>query len=109
MYRPGELDEKISIYKEMSVSDGMGGKEISLAPVAVGLWCKVRPLTGNEAVKFDRVQAVESTAFIIRYRSDVKESYRIKWNGEEYNIRRIPGKSKRSMYLELYADTGAGI
>lgn len=106
MFRVGELDEKITFNTEVKVSDGMGGSELSLLAIAESVWCKVRPLSGKESERFDKLNADELTLFVTRYRTDIEENDRISWNGEEYNIRHIPRASRRSMYSEFFAERG---
>ena len=106
MFRPGELDEKIDFFREVRASDGMGGVDITLTEIAGDVWCKVRPLSGKEAERFDKLNADELTLFVTRYRADIIEKDRIDWNGEEYNIRHIPRTSRRAMYSEFFAERG---
>lgn len=106
MFRPGELDEKIEFYENVRVDDGMGG--VSLTPQAIesDVWAKVRPLTGKETERFDKLNADELTLFVTRFRTDIEEDHLINWGGESFNIRHIPKKSRRSMYSEYYAERG---
>lgn len=106
MFRPGELDECIDFYKEVRYEDGMGGAEVDLELIEDEVSCKVRPLSGKEADRYDKVNSEEITLFVTRYRTDIVEENRIVWDGESYNIRHIPRTSKRSMYSEFYAERG---
>jgi SPP1 family predicted phage head-tail adaptor len=106
VFRPGELDEKIDFKREVKVSDGMGGYEITLADISTNVWCKVRPLSGGESERFDKLNAEELTLFVTRYRTDIEEDDRISWNGEQYNIRHIPRTSRRHLYTQFYAERG---
>lgn len=105
MYRPGEMNERISIVRESRTSDGAGGQTLTLTTLAT-VWAHVRPRSGREMERFDRINASGMYLFVIRYRTDVEESDRILWKGEYYNIRFIAQGSGRTMYLELDAERG---
>jgi SPP1 family predicted phage head-tail adaptor len=105
-YRAGELDQLITIKREVRTSDGMGGDTVTLTDVAADLFAHVRPRSGKEIGTHDRVEAPAKYLFVIRYRSDLKDSDRIVWNGATYNIRYIATRGYRSMYMEIEAERG---
>jgi len=106
---PGELDQLIDIKREVAAADGMGGEEITLTTVATGLWAKVRALSGKELERHDKLNNIAMCTFIIRYRSDLKHTDRIEWNGSAYNIRYIPPATGRDMYLIIEAERGVAL
>lgn len=106
MFRPGELDEKITFYENVRVDDGMGGVSLTPQDIEANVWAKVRPLSGKETERFDKLNADELTLFVTRFRTDIEEDHLITWGGESFNIRHIPKKSRRSMYSEFYAERG---
>jgi SPP1 family predicted phage head-tail adaptor len=105
MYHPGEMNERIQIIRETRASDGAGGQTLSLTTLA-SVWAHVRPRSGREMERFDRVNASAMYLFVIRYRTDVEESDRILWKGEYYNIRYIAQGTGRALYLEIDAERG---
>jgi SPP1 family predicted phage head-tail adaptor len=106
MYRPGELDQLITVQRETLTDDGMGGQEIALTNVATDIWAKARPLSGKEYDRHDKLNASAMYLFVIRARDDLNESDRIIWNGNTYNIRSILPRGSRSLYLEIDAERG---
>lgn len=106
MYEVGQLDKKISFYKEIAASDGLGGQDITLVPIKKNVWCAVRPLSGKEIERFDKLNATAMAHFTVRYREDVEEDDRIEYNGKYYNIRYIPDLDERKLYTEFYAERG---
>lgn len=106
MYRPGELDQKISITREILVDDGLGGQSVTNKSLYPDIWAKIRSLSGGEEERYDKINAKETSAFIIRNRPDIKEDDRILWDGVQYNIRHIEKKSKRDLYLKIIAERG---
>lgn len=105
-FRPGELDQLITIEREQLTDDGTGGQDLEWVTVVTDLWAKVRPLSGNEQERYDQVNAMAMATFVIRYRDDLLPTDRIVWNGEPYNIRYIPPVSGREMYLAINAERG---
>jgi len=106
VYRAGELDEKIDLYAEVLTDDGFGGKDLTIRFIDSDVFCKVRALSGKEVERFDKLNAEALSLFVIRYRDDIKENDRIKFDDDEYNIRYIPKRTRRSMFLEMYAERG---
>lgn len=104
-YRVGELDQRVTIQRLTLASDGQGGSTESWADV-VTVWAHVRPRSGREVVQFDRVNGEHAYLFVIRYRSGIRESDRLVWQGVNYNIRSISDQSGRKLYLELDAERG---
>ena len=55
MFRPGELDQRVTVQRQTLTQDGLGGD--ALAWVDQGAyWCHVRPLSGRESTGFDQLQ-----------------------------------------------------
>ena len=106
MYRVGELDKLISVQREVRTSDGMGGDTVTPTTVVADLWAHVRPKSGKETGAQGGVEARAVYLFVIRNRSDLKESDRLVWDGQTYNIRAILSRGARSMYLEIDAERG---
>lgn len=105
-FRPGELDQLITITRESEGDDDMGGQDVIPVPVATDIWAKARPLTGREFERYDQVNATAMVAFVIRYRSGIRANDRIEWNGEKYNIRYIPPVTGRALYMVIEAEKG---
>lgn len=108
VYRPGELDQRITIKRETLSNDDMGGDTISLATVAT-VWALVKADRGSESEDWDQVNANHTYRFVIRYRSDIRDDDRIEWNGYTFNIRSINDNGGRKMYLELFAERGVAL
>lgn len=104
-YDIGELDQRIIIKRQTRTADGMGGFTVADTTVAT-LWAHVRPKKGREIGVHDKVEAPALYVFVIRYRSDILDSYRITWNGSDYNIRAVLTKGGRKMFLDIEAERG---
>jgi SPP1 family predicted phage head-tail adaptor len=111
-YRPGELDQKIDFRRSILSDDGAGGQTETFCYIKKAVSAHVRPLSGKERERFDKLNAEELTLFVTRYRRDrldISEDDTIIYDGDLYNIRRIPKRNKRSMYQEFYAERGVAV
>lgn len=106
-FRPGELDQRVELQKEVRTPDGQGGFT-KLWEVQATVWAHVRPLRGTERQHGDRVQAEGGYLVVIRYRQDVNETWRVKWldNDRVMNITFAQDGGKRSAYLPLECSKG---
>lgn len=107
-YRTGELTERITFYREQSVSDGMGGTTagwISLGPV----WALVRPMSGGERERAQRVSAESNYLIVVRNRADLTEKDIAEWRGRRLNLRFIKYRGPRALFLEIEAEMGVAV
>lgn len=107
-YRAGELDQRITFQERQSVPDGLGGSTDTWVNVSTlpTVWAHVRAKTGREVTQYDRVNAETGYLFVIRYRGDILEKYRILWDGEPFNIASISKPKSRSLYMEINGERG---
>jgi SPP1 family predicted phage head-tail adaptor len=105
-FRVGEFDQRITIQRETRTPDGGGGSSVSLVNVATNLYAHVRPRSGKEVGEHTRVEAPAIYLFVIRNRSDIKDTDRILWCGDTYNIRFTRGRGTRARFLEIDAERG---
>lgn len=106
MSRPGRLDQKIDFYREIEADDGQGGDDITDELIASGVWVSVRPISGKEHDRFDKLNATEVCVFEGRPRTDVTPKDKILYRGEWYNIVWMPRVSSRELYQKYYAERG---
>ena len=105
MFRPGELDQRVKVIRKVSTSDGYGGTTNTTQEVGE-YWCHVRPLSGREIEDFDRLQGTANYLFVFRNGIDLKDSDRLDWYGDQYNIRFRKQPKGRAMYVEVMAERG---
>ena len=104
-YRAGELDQRVKVMRLVSTPDGYGGTADTFTEVGE-YWCHVRPLSGRETVEADRLTGEASYLFVFRNGLDVKDSDRLDWYGDQFNIRVRKQPKGRSMYIEIEAERG---
>lgn len=106
MYDPGQLDQLIDIQRETLLDDGMGGQIVTYETIATDVWAHVRPVSGRELERYERVQVIQMVRFVVRFRNDIKHDDRIIWQGDVFNIRYIPPATGRESFLEIDAERG---
>jgi len=104
MYQPGELDQLITIKKEITIDDGYGGEEIAQEQKVFDVWAKVKPLSGGESKDQDRVHDTSMYRFIVRYTNEINEEHIIYWNNYRFEVKSILDRGPRSLYLEFNAE-----
>ena len=107
MMRAGTMREKVTIEREIGVSDGQGGKSLIWQLVA-RVCARVEPLRGREALQAMQVQDSQLYRVTIRYRSDVVPKMRLVWGARTLNIRAVANLDEHRIYLELTAEAGVG-
>lgn len=105
-YRPGELSERIEIFRVNGLDDGYGGETTTSTSLG-SFWAKVKPTGGGEKKDQDRVHDTAKYRFTIRYTDQIREDDYISWRGHEFNIRMIYDYGPRSMHIEIEAEKNA--
>ena len=108
MARPGNLDQRVTFQTATLVADGMGGRTPTWGdvPSVPTVWANVRAMGGGEVFAENQTQARTRYLFTVRNRTDISETDRIVWRGDNYNIRRIEREGTRKMYLVIEAERG---
>ena len=101
----GELDQKVAIRRATLEPDGCGGNYKVWSTVAT-VCAHVRPSSGGETTRYDRVNAEAMYRFVFHNRPGLLESDKLVWNGVDYNIRFIHRRTCRNLYLEVDAQRG---
>lgn len=104
----GKLDQKITLRRFVSQSDGAGGQarewqDFDCTPC---VWARVTPRVFRETKDEGRQNASYVVQFTIRNRSDIDETCAIRWDGVDWNIRGILREGSRAMYLTIEAERG---
>ena len=109
MVRAGVLDQRVTFQSVTLVDDGMGGSDETWANVSTTptVWASIKPATGRERDQADALAAVSGFAVSIRNRSDVVETWRMVWGGENYQIVNVRRAGTREMYLIFDVIRGA--
>ena len=103
----GSLNKRISIEAPTKASDGMGGtinsfKEIS-ADVAAAIW----PTSATEQIKSMGAVMTISHRIRIRYRSDIRVNWRLKFKNRYFDIVSIINPNMENRILDIMAKEAA--
>ena len=101
----GMLREPLTIQRQVSVSDGMGGQAIQWITLAT-IRAHVAPLSGREVVQAMQLQASITHRIYMRYRADLTPADRIVMRGQPLQVRAIINVEMRNRWLELACDQG---
>ena len=101
----GMLREPVTVQRQVSVSDGMGGQAIQWIDLYTTR-ADVRPLSGREAVQAMQLQASVTHRVYMRYRADLTAADRLMIRGNPLQVRAIINVELRNRWLELSCDAG---
>jgi len=97
---PGRLNRRIILQRQDVSRDVVGQAKPVWTDVAT-VWAAVLPLRGREYFESARVNSEITVRVVIRYRADVKPSWRVKHGADAYDIVEIinPADGKRELQL----------
>lgn len=98
----GELDQEIVIESPATVTDDYGGSSVTWSTFA-SVWARAFAEKGNEAFETVRLDATQSVRFKLRYLSGVKNTFRIVWRGDNYDIKQVDESGERKGELWITA------
>jgi len=97
---PGRLNRRVTLQRQDTARDEVGQAKPVWTDVAT-VWAAVLPLRGREYFESAKVNSEITVRIIIRYRADVKASWRAVSDGNGYDIVEIinPAYGKRELQL----------
>ena len=97
----GELRHRITfLIKQVTMSGGIAKETWD---PAFTCWASVEPLRGREYYQAAAVNRENEVRFLIRYRKEVNEAMRIRFNDMEYTIAAVADPFMRHVRLEILA------
>jgi len=97
----GSLNKRISLEAETKTSDGMGGSLVVWKEMASDVACSIWPITASEQIQSSASTMIASHRIRMRYRSDIKANWRLKYHNSYYNIVSIINHNMANRMLEL--------
>jgi len=97
---PGKLNRRVTLQRQDTARDAVGQAKPVWTDVAT-VWAAVLPLRGREYFESAKVNSEITVSMVIRYRADVKPSWRVVSGGNGYDIVEIinPADGKRELQL----------
>ena len=97
----GQLNRRIQLQEPTRVEDGMGGYSTTFA-TAFSVWARAWSVSSTEIMTDMMVNMVRVQKFCIRYRSDVKPDWRVKYDSRYFAITSIdPDEKNEFIYLTV--------
>ena len=96
----GQLDRRITIQGFTESTDVYGQRIKNFATLA-DVWAKVEEKRGSEGEEGNQLVATKRVEFFIRYRSDINEKMRIRYNNETYKIEAILNADDRKAFQKI--------
>jgi SPP1 family predicted phage head-tail adaptor len=98
--RAGNLNKYVTIQYPTKASDSIGGMTTSWSDLG-SVWAAVWPVSSKE-YSLHQQETMEVTHRIrIRYRNEVRASYRIKFGNKYYQIKSIVNPGTENRWLDL--------
>lgn len=107
-YQIGELDQLITIRREVRIPDGMGGSKLEWQDVDT-CWALVRPMSGRERLAAGQIEASANYLVVIYAGTEVLAKDIIIWGDKELNVRFPKSRGSRSLFLEIEAEMGVAM
>lgn len=104
----GQLDRRITFQQkvvgsnESNEDEETGWENIATNPT---VWASHSDYRGNEQFGADKINAFQTSLFVIRYREDITVEMRILFDGLAYDIHSIE-KIGRKRFLQISAESG---
>ena len=103
--KAGMLREPIEIQSQVRTDIGGGATDITYTNRA-DVRGHFKPMSGNERLYAERLDATTRNRLVIRYRTDLTESDRVIVRSRSYQIRSIINMEFRDKFLEIDLDGG---
>lgn len=84
----GRLDRKIELHSPTTTTDSFGQSSETFAKVA-DVWAMKKDTAAREIVEADQLVAMVRTEWTIRHRTDINETWIVKYESTDYEIKGI--------------------
>lgn len=102
----GQLDQRLTLQSRATGVDVLGQASGAWSDV-VTVWGRARPLRSRELFAAGAMQDVTDVEFTIRYRSDVRATWRVLWRGTPHDITGAPiDIDGQRQWMQLLASSG---
>lgn len=100
---PGKLRYRVSILKKTTGTDPDGYPIEEWVPIFI-VWAEAKPIAGREYFTAAAVQAQHQVRFTMRYRNDITSDMRLRYDGQDYEIKAILDLGGRRTWLQVMGE-----
>jgi SPP1 family predicted phage head-tail adaptor len=101
----GMLNRKIDFQRQVTAPTASGGETVVWSSYATA-WAHIKPMTGSEKIKFDRLGFEQMMKVVIRFRPDLTTLDKVVYRGNQYQIRSIVNIEEADQWLEIMMEKG---
>ncbi len=99
----GDFRHMINFEAQTKTPDNMGGFSTSWKTVASSIAAAIWPVSAKEVIQAAQPVMIASHRIKIRYRANIKNSYRIKFGSRYFNIVSIINVNEKNEMLDILA------
>ena len=99
--RIGQLNKLIILQYKTQVGDGMGAFTYTWNTVTPEIWAAIWPKSAKEAVSADKTLMTATHRIRIRYRSDMRGSWRVNFGNRYFAVTGMVNPEERNEWLDL--------
>ena len=103
----GDLNKRVTLQYKTRVPDGMGGFTEVWNSVTPDTWAAIWPTSARDLIQASSTAMVVSHRIRIRYRRDVRGSYRVKFGNRYFAIVSIINPEEKNEWLDLMCKEAA--
>ena len=100
---PGKLRHRVAILQKQTTIDPDGYPTEEWVAVTT-VWASAEPIAGREYFTAAAVQAQHQVRFTMRYRNDITSDMRLRYDGQDYEIKAILDLGGRRAWLQVMGE-----
>lgn len=98
--KAGDLRHQITLQKPTSATDARGNRVITYSDAA-SLWAGMKDVSGRDLYAALANNAEDLVTFTIRWRDDVRETYRVVYANQTYEIKQVNHLGYKRDFIQL--------
>jgi len=96
-----DYDKRIIFQKQSRVSNGMGGFTSTWSDATTKIWARILPTSAKESRLSDKETMTVSHTMSIRYRRDIRPSWRVKFKNRYFAIVGMVNPEEADEWLDI--------
>jgi SPP1 family predicted phage head-tail adaptor len=98
----GKLDQVVTLYSPVNSRSGLGDDILTFVSEGDD-WADVISVRGEESFVAARMDARRMIKVKLRFRDDIETTWRVRWDGQDYDIKDVDRSERRKGELWLMA------